>query len=69
MLKKTVKNLDSEFSEFKDLFRDLQAKFNLLSDELEALDKIYDEVMSKKGREFQCDVYDANKVEDLGKMP
>ena len=36
MLKKTVKDLDSEFSEFKNLFTDLQAKFNILSDRHEA---------------------------------
>ena len=47
MSKKTVKDLDSECSEFKTLFNDLQAKFNLLSDKHEALEKKYDEVMSK----------------------
>ena len=50
----TVRDLESEFSEFKNLFKDLQVKFNLLSEKHEALEKKYDEVISKKYKDYRC---------------
>ena len=58
MSKKTVKELESEFSDFKNLFKDLQIKFNLLSEKHEALEKRYDEAMSKKCKDYRCDKCD-----------
>ena len=54
MSKKTVKDLESEFSELKSLFKDLQVKFNLLSEKHEALEKRYDEAMTKKCKDYIC---------------
>ena len=54
MSKKTVKDLEADFSEFKNLFKDLQIKFNLLSEKHEALEKRYDEAMTKKCKDYIC---------------
>ena len=62
MSKKTSKNLDSEYSNLKNLFVDMQEKFKALNDkheELEkkygVLEKKYDDVISKKSNVFRCD--------------
>ena len=48
-----MKDLDSEFSQFKQ-FIDLQAKFQIISEKHEALEKKYDDVKSKKDHMYKC---------------
>ena len=57
MSKKTLKDLDS-------LFMDLQVKFNILSDKHEALEKKYNEEMSKKCKEYKCNECEKVSTED-----
>ena len=57
MSKKTVKDLDSEFTQFRVDFTNLQVKFNELSKKHEALEKKYSEVIFKEN--FQCKNCDA----------
>ena len=54
MSKKTVKDLDSECSPFKEQFIDLQAKYQIISEKHEALEKKNYEVKSKKDQMYKC---------------
>ena len=58
MSKKTVKDLDSEFTKLRIDFSKLQANFDGLSKKHEALEKRYSEVISKEI--FKCKNCDAN---------
>ena len=65
MSKKTVKDLDSELTQVKDQFKDLEAKFHLLYEKHEVLEKKYEEVTTKK--EFKCDGCDKHFT-SVGKL-
>ena len=58
MSKKTVKDLDSELTDFKVKFVDLQAKFDKLNKKHEELEKKYDEIL--ENRNFKCSDCDLN---------